>query len=71
MLLAESSDWPFLITTGHVKDYAERRFSEHASNVAHLLDIYESISEGNPAGIEERAEVDSLSRDDFPFIGLL
>ncbi len=31
LLLMESSDWQFLMTTGAARDYAERRFSEHAA----------------------------------------
>ncbi len=31
LLLMESSDWQFLITTGAARDYAERRFREHAA----------------------------------------
>ncbi|MGI6207904.1 MAG: 1,4-alpha-glucan branching protein domain-containing protein [Anaerolineae bacterium] len=29
LLLAQSSDWPFLITTGQAAEYARRRFDEH------------------------------------------
>ena len=54
-----------------MKDYALKRFSEHAANVEHALDLYESVKAGNPIGFEEKAEIDRMSRDDFPFIGLL
>ena len=29
LLLVQSSDWPFLVTTGQAKDYAVKRFNEH------------------------------------------
>jgi 1,4-alpha-glucan branching enzyme len=29
LLLLESSDWPFLVTTGQAKEYASQRFTEH------------------------------------------
>jgi 1,4-alpha-glucan branching enzyme len=37
MLLAESSDWPFIITTGAAKDYAERRFADHCNQAESLI----------------------------------
>jgi 1,4-alpha-glucan branching enzyme len=36
VMLAQSSDWPFLITTGTGVDYARRRFTEHVMRYAHL-----------------------------------
>ena len=37
LLLAQSSDWQFIISTGAAADYAERRFSEHCDDAAELL----------------------------------
>ena len=37
LLLLQSSDWQFIISTGEVADYAERRFTEHAEETARLL----------------------------------
>ena len=37
LMLMEASDWPTLITTGAARDYAERRFHEHAEHFAALL----------------------------------
>jgi 1,4-alpha-glucan branching enzyme len=39
LLLLESSDWPFLITTGQAKEYAVNRFQEHAERFEKLADI--------------------------------
>ncbi len=36
VMLAQSSDWPFLMTTGTAVDYAGRRFVEHVMRYMHL-----------------------------------
>ncbi|MDB5078307.1 MAG: hypothetical protein JWP00_231 [Chloroflexi bacterium] len=38
LLLLESSDWPFLITTGQAKDYAVLRFEQHTERFNTLAD---------------------------------
>jgi 1,4-alpha-glucan branching enzyme len=40
LLLLESSDWQFLITTGGARDYAERRFNTHNRQFLELKDLY-------------------------------
>ncbi len=42
LLLLESSDWPFLITTGQARMYASDRFQEHVSRFERLADIASS-----------------------------
>jgi 1,4-alpha-glucan branching enzyme len=42
LLLMQSSDWPFLITTGQARHYAENRFLEHVNRFQQLADIAES-----------------------------
>lgn len=44
LLLLQSSDWPFLITTGQAKEYAIQRFQEHVHRFDSLL---ESVENGN------------------------
>ncbi len=39
MLLLQSSDWPFLVTTFQAKDYAVERFEEHVANFHRLCDM--------------------------------
>ena len=39
LLLASASDWPFLVTMGTGRDYAERRFREHVSRLRELIDL--------------------------------
>jgi 1,4-alpha-glucan branching enzyme len=37
LLLAQSSDWQFIISTGAAADYAEKRFREHCDAAEHLI----------------------------------
>ncbi len=41
LLLLESSDWPFLVTTFQAKDYAIERFMGHKDNFWHLVKMLE------------------------------
>jgi len=54
MLLEESSDWPFLITTGQARSYGMSRFLEHHRKVRNLL----AAAEGEPYDSSERAQLD-------------
>lgn len=45
LLLAESSDWPFLVTTGQAKNYAVQRFGQHLERFNLLCD---SLEAGQP-----------------------
>jgi 1,4-alpha-glucan branching enzyme len=47
LLLAESSDWPFLVTTGQARNYAIQRFSQHMERFRLLCD---SVENGEPDG---------------------
>ncbi len=42
LLLMQSSDWPFLISTGQAKEYAVARFQAHVDNFYQLVSIAES-----------------------------
>jgi len=37
MLLAQGSDWQFIISTGEAADYANQRFDEHAGQAEDLV----------------------------------
>jgi len=43
LLLAQSSDWAFIMKTGAHVSYAVERFREHAE---HFTEIYEEVKEG-------------------------
>jgi len=47
LLLAESSDWPFLVTTGQARDYAIQRYETHLERFNALAD---SLERGQPDG---------------------
>jgi 1,4-alpha-glucan branching enzyme len=50
LLLAQSSDWQFIISTGAVVDYAERRFNGHCDDLERLLG---SLSDGSTDALAE------------------
>jgi len=56
LLLAQSSDWAFLITVGTASPYAHRRFREHASRFHRLADMVDrgDVVERELREIEER-----------------
>ena len=61
LLLAQSSDWQFIISTGAVVDYAERRFTMHCDDAARLIEALRTGSPESGAGIAaELAKRDAL-----------
>ena len=56
ILLAQSSDWPFLVTTGTAKDYSKRRFKQHILRFLKLADQIRTrrIDENYLKFLEER-----------------
>jgi 1,4-alpha-glucan branching enzyme len=52
LLLLQSSDWPFLVTTGQAKEYAIERFRGHIERFDSLVDSLEA-ADGN--GIDVKA----------------
>ncbi|HXE58679.1 MAG TPA: 1,4-alpha-glucan branching protein domain-containing protein [Gemmatimonadales bacterium] len=62
LLLAQSSDWQFIISTGAVTDYAVRRFNLHCDDAERLLAALRGEAEG---GIEaaQRLADDLAARD--------
>jgi 1,4-alpha-glucan branching enzyme len=69
LLLAQASDWQFIISTGAAADYAERRFREHCDDASDLLAaLAPGASERLPQA-QQRAE--SLARRDDLFPDVL
>ena len=62
LLLLESSDWQFLITTWSARDYAEIRFSEHYEAIDRLLKIVENdkLTPEDLTFIEDLAKKDRI-----------
>jgi 1,4-alpha-glucan branching enzyme len=61
LLLAQSSDWPFLVTTGQASDYAIERFRSHAMRFRRCLALAASATDA------DEVELRSLERADNPF----
>ena len=65
LVLAQSSDWQFMISTGAVPDYAEKRFKLHCDDAERLIS---AMTEGSESG-GQRLVADLQKRDHlFPNI---
>lgn len=58
LLLLQSSDWPFLVTTGQAREYAIQRFSQHVERFNRLA---QSLEDGTP-DVDFAQEVYNLDR---------
>ena len=67
LLLLQSSDWQFLITTGAARDYAERRVAEHSAVFKRLIEMAHTLRQGQPLSIEAADTLRRLEREDFIF----
>jgi 1,4-alpha-glucan branching enzyme len=61
-LLLESSDWPFLVTTGQAREYSIQRFSQHLERFNKLADSLEKDAP-DVALAEELYELDKVFAD--------
>jgi 1,4-alpha-glucan branching enzyme len=72
LLLLESSDWPFLITTGAARDYAEQRFLTHRERFRELEQAWEewaaagSLQPETGERLRQMEERDSIFADIDP-----
>lgn len=48
LMLLQSSDWPFIMSTGTTVPYATRRFNEH---VVQFTQLYDDLSAGKLDGV--------------------
>ncbi|MBA3260419.1 MAG: DUF1957 domain-containing protein [Gemmatimonadales bacterium] len=69
LLLAQSSDWQFIISTGAAADYATRRFQEHCSAAEELVAAL--IAGGESELTAARARAGDLARRDDLFPDIL
>ena len=56
LLLAQSSDWQFIISTGAAADYAEKRFKEHCDDAEKLISALGPGREGDLESSQHLAE---------------
>ena len=67
LLLAQASDWQFMISTGAVPDYAERRFKLHCDDAERLIAAVTSGSSGGGGEGSAALAAELERRDDlFP-----
>jgi 1,4-alpha-glucan branching enzyme len=59
LLLAQSSDWPFIITNGTTEEYARRRFHDHLGRFHYLLHGLEH-GQTDPARLQALEYMDAL-----------
>jgi 1,4-alpha-glucan branching enzyme len=67
LLLLESSDWQFLITTRHARDYAEKRFNTHLEQLRTLLDIWRRFEATRQIPADKLPELERIEQRDFVF----
>ncbi len=70
LMLLESSDWQFLITTLHAKDYAEKRFQTHLGQFRELLDAWRRYEATGKVSGECMQRLDAIEQRDSVFPGL-
>ncbi|MHB8576541.1 MAG: glycoside hydrolase family 57 protein [Dehalococcoidia bacterium] len=65
LLLLESSDWPFLVSTGQAREYAVERFDKHVERFERLAAIAESgaVDGAAQALVAELWELDKIFPD--------
>jgi len=72
LMLLESSDWQFLITTEHARDYAEKRFHEHLEDFRALLNAWRhyeatgSLDDNGRQRLEQLERMNSIFPDVTP-----
>jgi 1,4-alpha-glucan branching enzyme len=64
LVLLESSDWPFLISTGQAKEYAISRFQQHLARFNVLAGF---IERGEPLKAADQEFLATAENDDNPF----
>jgi 1,4-alpha-glucan branching enzyme len=67
LLLMQASDWPFLMTTGTARDYADQRFSSHFADFKQLMLLARNVRERGQWGQEEWIFLASKEQQNFLF----
>ncbi|MBW4040287.1 MAG: DUF1957 domain-containing protein [Acidobacteria bacterium] len=67
LLLLESSDWQFLITTGAARDYAELRFETHNDQFNELKAIWQAFSASGSISHDHEARLAAIELRDNIF----
>ncbi len=67
LILAESSDWQFLISTGSARDYAEIRFDDHILRFNRLANLATAKNNGQELSEDDLAFIRECEQKDCPF----
>jgi len=67
VLLAEASDWQFLISTFSARDYSEVRFADHIARFDRLADIADRVHTGGKMSADEETFLRECQVKDAPF----
>lgn len=67
VLLAEASDWQFLISTWAARDYAEARFADHIERFHRLADLVDTVHQGGTLTPEDEEFYAECQEKDAPF----
>jgi len=67
LLLLESSDWQFLISTWSARDYAENRVAYHAECIRRLKGILDNYRKNGKLSEQEERYLKTVEKNDFVF----
>jgi len=67
LLLLESSDWQFLITTGAARDYAEMRFNTHNGQFNELKQFWQALESAGSLTTEQQERLAAIEVRDSIF----
>jgi 1,4-alpha-glucan branching enzyme len=67
LLLLESSDWQFLITTGAARDYAEIRFLTHRDQFNEIKTMWQTFESTSELTVAQEARLAEIERRDNVF----
>jgi len=67
LLLLESSDWQFLITTGAARDYAETRFNTHHDQFNELRSLWQTFETNGSLSAEQHERLAAIELRDNIF----
>ena len=70
LLLLESSDWQFLITTGSARDYAEKRFHTHLEQFHSVLSAWREFEAVKRLRPESEQQLAAIEARDSVFPGI-
>jgi 1,4-alpha-glucan branching enzyme len=70
LLLLESSDWQFLITTGAARDYAELRFETHNDQFNEVKAIWQHFESSGAITPEQETRLAAIELRDSVFINI-